>query len=558
MGVPTSLLPITALIRRELLTSLRQQRYFWLIAAGVGFASFFAIMEWPGEYARPQLMALRSKDIFFELAFTLAMGVVMVIPALAGSSIVTEREEETYELLAMTAARPWQVLLAKLLNSAGHFMVMLIALMPVAACAFFLVGLDIDLLWRTLVIISASALLCAAVGVVCSAFSQRPMAAIGSSILAAILLLGLPCILFCVVLQLFDLVDLQFSMTVCQYFCPALVFMFNFSMPLPTATTACAMVCIVASLLCIAVAHRGLRATWGTALTAGNATGNMKSFLRWPLLTSPQPFEADVNPIYARDRHFDYDRSLAMRGFTIALPFLLSFSACTLIAIAAYVGQASTAQAAFVGWSALQAVLLSVLLAALTAKLFTKERERGNMDMLRMTLVEDYDVVQGKLATFIYVARSMFLSALAGAVPILIAAPPLANDAFPIFCVLAIAMLVECLVLVSFATCFASLVSNKTAVAISLSIVLGTMALIGNILVLAIIMIPFEPIGAHGFDWLVGVSPLYSFLLNVMGPQGRIYQPGATIFCIFFTAAECWAYWALCKRVYRFRYNPGS
>ncbi|MCC6794380.1 MAG: ABC transporter permease [Candidatus Hydrogenedentes bacterium] len=554
----TDLLPITALIRRELLTSLRQQRYFWMIVVGVGVAIFFVLMEWPQGNALPFQMALRSKDIFFELAFVLAMGVVLVIPALAGSSIVTEREEETYELLAMTTARPWHVLLSKLLNAAGHFMVMLFALMPIAACAFFLVGLDIDLLWRTLAIIAASALLCAAAGVVCSAFSQRPMAAIGSSILAAILMLGLPCILFCIVLQLFDLVTLQSSMSFCAYFCPALVFMFNFSTPLPTETTACALVCIVASLLCIAAAHRGLRATWGTTLRTGPASVVTKFRVRLPLLALPQIFAPGVNPIYARDRYFDYDRSLTMRGFTIALPFLLSFSACTLIAIAAYVGPASTAQAAFLGWSILQAVLLSVLLAALTANLFTKERERGNMDMLRMTLVEDYDVVQGKLATFIYIARSMFLSALAGSVPILIAGPPLANDAFPAFCVLAIAMLVECLVLVAFATCFASLVSNKTSVAISLSIALSTMALIGNIFVLAIIMIPFEPIRVDGFEWLMGVSPLYSFLLNVMGPQSRIYQPGATIFCIFFTAAECWAYWYLCKRVYRFRYNPGS
>src|SRR5690349_18568675 len=126
----TDLLPITALIRRELLTSLRQQRYFWMIAVGVGFAIFFTLMEWPRGNAMPSQMALRSKDIFFELAFILAMGVVLVIPALAGSSIVSEREEETYELLAMTTARPWHVLLAKLLNSAGHFMVMLVAMMP--------------------------------------------------------------------------------------------------------------------------------------------------------------------------------------------------------------------------------------------------------------------------------------------------------------------------------------------------------------------------------------------------------------------------------------------
>ncbi len=62
----------------------------------------------------------------------------------------------------------------------------------------------------------------------------------------------------------------------------------------------------------------------------------------------------------------------------------------------------------------------------------------------------------------------------------------------------------------------------------------------------------------ENLDWLVGVSPLLTFAINTGGGQNRIHEFGATIFCIVFTAAECWAYWLLCKRAYRLRYNHGS
>ncbi|MCC6152906.1 MAG: ABC transporter permease, partial [Candidatus Hydrogenedentes bacterium] len=519
----TDLLPITALIRRELLTSLRQQRYFWMIAVGVGLAIFFTFMEWPQGNARPSQMAFRSKDIFFELAFLLAMGVVLVIPALSGSSIVTEREEETYELLAMTTARPWHVLLAKLLNAAGHFMVMLVALMPIAASAFFLVGLDTDLLWRTLIVIASSALLCAAIGVVCSAFSRRPVAGIGASILVAMLLLGLPCILLCIVLALFRVVDLQYSMSFSAYFCPALAFALNFETPVPAATIGCAVFCFVVASVCIAMAHGVLRNTWGIARRTDRSIAKPEKTSTQAGLSAAGYFDRHENPLYMRDRYFDYVHSRSMRWFIIVLPFTLSFSACALIAIMAYSQRPDVAQVAFLGWSILQAVLLSLTLAALTANLFTKERERGNMDMLRMTLIEDEQIVSGKITTAVYVARTMFFCALTGSFPLLLAGPPLAKDAFLVFIVLAMVMLIECLALVVATSCFASLVSNKTTIAILLSIVLGTMALIGNIFVLMVLFIPFEPI--NGLDWVVGVSPLFTFVLNVAGPQDRIYQP---------------------------------
>lgn len=176
----TDLLPITALIRRELLTSLRQQRYFWLGALCTFIAAVVTILQWPRANAMPWEMVARSEQTFFFTTFTLAIGTLLGIPALAGSSIVIEREEETFELLAMTTARPWHVLLAKLINAAGHFMMLLVALMPIAAAAYFLVGLNITVLWQSLLAIASAALVSAAAGVVCSAMSQRPMVGVVS------------------------------------------------------------------------------------------------------------------------------------------------------------------------------------------------------------------------------------------------------------------------------------------------------------------------------------------------------------------------------------------
>jgi len=197
------LLPITALIRRELISSLRQSRYFYLVLVAVGAAGIVVLAAWPPERPMPWQMKNASETMFIFLGMTLGIGAAVMVPALAGSSIVSEREEETFELLAMTTARPWHVLTAKLVNSAGHYLLLVAALAPFAACAFFLVGMNTEILWRTLLIVSTTALVCAAVGVLCSAKLTKPMAAVGVSYLAMLFILGLPILLLMIVLELF-------------------------------------------------------------------------------------------------------------------------------------------------------------------------------------------------------------------------------------------------------------------------------------------------------------------------------------------------------------------
>ena len=64
-----------------------------VVIAGISIAGW-----WPEDKSSPWEMKNASQAILIFLGMTLGGGAAITIPALAGSSIVSEREEETIEL----------------------------------------------------------------------------------------------------------------------------------------------------------------------------------------------------------------------------------------------------------------------------------------------------------------------------------------------------------------------------------------------------------------------------------------------------------------------------
>ena len=545
----TDLLPITALMRRELLTSLRQQRFFLLGALCTFIAAVVTILQWPRANAMPWEMVARSEQTFFFTTFTLAIGTLLGIPALAGSSIVTEREEETFELLAMTTARPWHVLLAKLFNAAGHFMMLLVALMPIAAASYFLVGLNITALWQSLLAIASAALVSAAAGVVCSAMSQRPMVGVGLSFLSMIVLIGLPYLLLCVVLDLLGLADGDDSIGFGAYFAPVCAY-FSESVGGDMewyAPIVCAALCILLSLVCVLIAHAVLRRSWGTGPRTTTAKTSRRS-----RPVAMHNFGNAINPVFLRDRWFDYHGQQSVRAFLVGLPFILSLSATTLIVIMAETTGRESGIRAFTGWNILQAVLLSVLLAALTGNVFTKERERGNMDALRMSLQTNWEIITGKLMVTLYVALLLFISALLGTFPMLFATS--LDDGFlAVHFDAAHIMLAECLLMVSAISCCASLLAKKTSGAIVLSLATGFFVLFGNYFVVVLGLIAVRFINDQTVRFAMAFSPLLTYVRFMNGNRPIMGEVGmfafSAVIAVLVFLNLCW----ICETAYRRR-----
>lgn len=71
--------------------------------------------------------------IFEGMMALLMTGVIMIVPGLTALSIVGERERQTFHLLQVTQLSPLQIVLGKLWSSMAYFLLLVVAVAPVAA-----------------------------------------------------------------------------------------------------------------------------------------------------------------------------------------------------------------------------------------------------------------------------------------------------------------------------------------------------------------------------------------------------------------------------------------
>lgn len=188
------LMPLGALVRRELVRSLRRPVSLRWVAYIVAAAAFCSLIAYPTGDAAPSQLRAASQGVFAAGMVILFLAGVFLVPPVAASSIVLEREQDTYELLWLTMLGPWGIALAKTLNAVGYFLLMSIAALPVISVSAFLVGVDVPLILVAYMTVLAAALTSASIGVMCSAEAKSTMGAVFSSYVL-IFLLFIGCLL---------------------------------------------------------------------------------------------------------------------------------------------------------------------------------------------------------------------------------------------------------------------------------------------------------------------------------------------------------------------------
>ncbi len=136
------LLPMGALVKRELIRSLRRPRSLGLVAFVVAAAGVLALLFYPDGDAVPYQIRAAAQGVFGSAIFVLFASAVFLLPPVAASSVVLEREQDTYELLWLTMLGPWGIAIAKTLNAVGYYLLMACAVLPVMSVSAFLTGLD--------------------------------------------------------------------------------------------------------------------------------------------------------------------------------------------------------------------------------------------------------------------------------------------------------------------------------------------------------------------------------------------------------------------------------
>lgn len=108
----------------------------------------------------------RGPNMFYAYYLALAFALLVVVPYSAFRSLAVEQEEHTYELLAITALGPRQIVAGKIASAAMQMLIYLSVLMPCLAFTYLLRGIDLPtmvivILWTVAgsVVLSAGGLL---------------------------------------------------------------------------------------------------------------------------------------------------------------------------------------------------------------------------------------------------------------------------------------------------------------------------------------------------------------------------------------------------------------
>ena len=166
--------PLGALLQREIVTQLRRVRSFVTILVVLLILVWIVGASWPtgGTLVWAQLPVI-STGLLSSIVFCLLSGAGLFVPGIAGTAIVVEREQQSWDLLRLTQLRPSAIVAGKALSAVGMYLIVVIALFPVFGSLYFLVGIDWAQSVVSLTVVLMTALTCSFAGVARSSWTSR-------------------------------------------------------------------------------------------------------------------------------------------------------------------------------------------------------------------------------------------------------------------------------------------------------------------------------------------------------------------------------------------------
>jgi ABC-type transport system involved in multi-copper enzyme maturation permease subunit len=186
---------ITAIWIRELRGRMRGKRAFifltfYLSLLGGILWLTLRTTEGMGGLTATQAMGL-GRGIFGGVILIETLVVIALAPAYTAGAITSEREKQTYDLLAVTPISSLSLVLGKLLSGLSYLALIVFASFPIASFAFLFGGIDpIDIV-RGYIVLVAAGLAIGSIGIWCSAaMSRTQTATVAAFIVTGALVVG--------------------------------------------------------------------------------------------------------------------------------------------------------------------------------------------------------------------------------------------------------------------------------------------------------------------------------------------------------------------------------
>ena len=400
--------PFMAIIRRELIVGLRRSRAFYCLVAVVSQAVIGVLWVWPSDATLVRDAGGTSRQILSGVALVLMAGCALFVPGLAASTFTSEKDQDTFDMLRMTLARPVAIIAAKFASALGFYLLLMLAVFPALAATFFLVGLDWADVAFTMLAVLVLVVTCAAIGVWASLYFRRPVAALGASYFAMLAVTFGPGELVRLFAFLFNRRQLGLSGR-------SLFAKIHFgatgqapwaelakSALIPMGLTA---ICLFFALRLFNRPPKVSKETFEKPIDDAAVLERRRREFPYYLLDPlrrKKPIEDGRNPMLVREFRW----GLFGKETRFIRAFYLSF---VFFAITGVVATIMVDGAAAWMWMVIAVILM--LIPAFVGNTFAKEYELGNVDMLRMTVLRPGEIVEGKM-----LAGAMSIGPLFGAV----------------------------------------------------------------------------------------------------------------------------------------------
>ena len=531
-------LPAAAIVRRELVSFLRLRRTYCFMSMLLLLAVTYAMVNWPRMNQLAGSSTPLAQAFYVQLFGLLFFGCALFVPAVASVSVVNERNQRTFDMLAMTHVRPTWFVLAKMAASTCYFVLVLMSAMPILGLAFYLVGLDLHVVPLGALVTVSSMFACASAGVLCSCLFRRAEMCAAAGYLAMLTLQGMPLFLLSAVTGLFTLGGRSQSLTRFPYILPIRTLLM-----LPsgrggyTASVVCITSQVCAGLVCLFLAQWIVRKTWGSTSTSPNPERRAPRTVRTARDHS--------NPMGLKER--------LGRGAGGIWSFFLALATClaaTLILAALRRLSPYNYLRGLQGWLLLQSTLAALITPAFFANLVAKEYDHGTMDGLRMTLLPPRAILRGKAWSGARPVLALWGAVVLSALPLLLTNKPYPKETWFMLktgypTTLAVAGLAGSVTLF----CAQWFRRMNTTLVVSYAVIL--MGLAGNYAIAAFLSDRSPLSSVHGgLNWEALWSPLAAFgntanSMRYHRPQMTIWGAsiaGHTLFAILLYALSEWSF----------------
>jgi ABC-type transport system involved in multi-copper enzyme maturation permease subunit len=178
---PGRLAGVSAIWVRELRGRMRGKRAFIFLTFYLGLLTTLLWLALRTTEALPGLSAIEStmigRGIFGGVLLIETLVVVALAPAYTAGAISSEREKQTYDLLAVTPISSLAIVLGKLFSGLSYLALIVFASLPIASLAFVFGGVGPEDFVRGYVVLILAGLGIGSIGVWCSAAMSRTQSA---------------------------------------------------------------------------------------------------------------------------------------------------------------------------------------------------------------------------------------------------------------------------------------------------------------------------------------------------------------------------------------------